>query len=197
MPARRLRWAPLVIAAALAMAAAGCASGPRLFVNREADMTYYKKIAVLPFANLCNDQYAGSRVTRALVTELSIAERYAIVDPAAFSGELDRIGATPDAQGNVDPAKLKEAAAKVEATGVLKGAVTEYSMQNAGGEQFPVVSFDAELIDAQTGNTVWRVSVTRKGKGRMPILGEGSRTFGRVTQDACQEVVASLRQKAF
>ncbi len=197
MPAWRLRWAALVTAAALAVMSAGCASGPRLFVNREADMTFYKKIAVLPFANLCNDQYAGNRVTRALVTELSIAERYAIVDPAAFAGELDRIGATPDAQGNVDPAKVKEAAAKVEATGVLKGAVTEYSMQSMGGEQFPVVSFDAELMDAQTGNTVWRVSVTRKGRGRFPVLGSGERSFGRVTQDACQEVVAVLRRKAF
>ncbi len=195
---RRLRWAPIVMLAVLAVAMTGCAAAPRLYVNRDADLTYYKKVAVVQFANLCSDTHAGARVTRALVTELSIAERFQLVDPAAFWGELERANALPDAQGAIDQAKLKDLASRLDITGVIRGAVTEYGTQRVGSEEFPVVSFDAELVDAATGSTVWRVAVTRKGKGRLAMLGgAGSRTFARVTQEACEQAVAALRRGAF
>ncbi len=198
MPAWKKRWVALAIAAASAVSITGCAAAPRLYVNRLADMTFYKRVAVLPFASLGGDPYAGARVTRAMVTELVIADRFQLVDPAAFAGELSRIGAIPDMQGNVDAGKLKDAAEKVQATGIIRGAVTEYGTQRVGGEDFPVVSFDAELVDVQTGNTVWRISVTGKGRGRLPVIGgASSRSFGRVTEEACQRAVALLQQKAF
>lgn len=181
-----------------ALAVGSCAAGPRVFVSRDADMTYYRKLAVLPFANLTGDTYAGGRVTRAFVTELVIAERFQLVDPAQFVAELERAGAPPDAQGHVDPQKLKEVAAKVGATGVIRGAVTEYQMGRSGADEAPVVSFDTEMVDAETGSLVWRVSVTRRGKGRLPILGgSGTRSFGSVTQEACAQAVERLRREAF
>jgi hypothetical protein len=183
---------------AVLAALAGCAPGPRLFVNREADPAYYRKVAVLPFASLSNDPLAGGRVTRAFVTELVIADRFRIVDPAEFLAELDRLGALPDPQGNVDPEKLKRAAQKVEATGLIRGAVTEYTMQRSGSEEVPVLSFDAEMLDVATSNVVWRVSVSKKGRGRLSLLGiPGARTYGRVTQEACREAVAQLERRAF
>jgi hypothetical protein len=187
----------LVAGAVVALALSGCGSGVRLYVNREADMTFYKKVGVLQFGNLCADTHAGARVTRALVTELSISDRFQLVDPAVVAGELDRVGAVPDAQGNIDVLKLKDVATKLELTGIIRGAVTEYGMQRAGSDEYPVVSFDAEMVDAATGTSVWRISITRKGKGRMPLIGGGMRTFARVTQDACQEAVSDLQKKAF
>jgi hypothetical protein len=198
MTIRMPRWTAALAGTALAVLLSGCAAGPRLYVNREADLSYYHKVAVVQFNNLCNDAHAGARVTRALVTELSISDHFQMVDPAAFWGELERAGALPDAQGAIDPVKLKDIATRLEVTGVIRGAVTEYGIQRSGSDDFPVVSFDAELIDAATGNSVWRVSVTKKGKGRMSVFGgTGSRTFASVTQEACQEAVAALRRKAF
>lgn len=198
MTVRKPRWSLLVASALLALSLAGCAAAPRLYVNREADLGYYHKIGVVPFTNLSNDPHAGPRVTRALVTELAISDRFQLVDPASFWGELERVGAMPDAHGAIDPAKLKEIAARLEVTGVIRGAVTEYAVQRAGSEDFPVVSFDAELIDAATGTSVWRVSVTRRGRGRLAVLGgAGSRSFSSVTQEACEAAVSALRRKAF
>jgi hypothetical protein len=193
----RRSWITLAAGTLAVLALSGCGAGARLYVNRQADMTFYKKVAVLQFSNLCPDMHAGARVTRALVTELSISDRFQLVDPAAVAGELERVGATPDAQGNIDPLKLKDVATRLEVTGFIRGAVTEYGMQRGGTEDFPVVSFDVEMVDAATGNSVWRISVTRKGKGRIPFLGGGMRTFARVTQEACQQAVATLQQKAF
>ena len=54
----------------------GCAgSAPRLYVNPEADMAYYKRVAVLPFQNLTPERFAGERLTRSFITELIIADR--------------------------------------------------------------------------------------------------------------------------
>lgn len=185
----------LLLAAVLL--SAGC-SAPHLFVNRDADLSLYRKVTVLSFANLTGDPYAGGRVVRAFTTELAIAEPYHLVDPSQFMAELDRLGARPDGQGNYDSAKLREAAAKLEVTGLIRGAVTEYGMRRSSSDEYPVLSFDAEMIDIATNNMVWRISVTEKGRGRIPIVGgAGSRTFGRVTQDACARAVRLLRGRAF
>ncbi|MBI5710477.1 MAG: hypothetical protein HZC42_09270 [Candidatus Eisenbacteria bacterium] len=175
----------------------GCAAPARFYVNPQADMSYYKKIAVLPFSNLTQQGFAGERVTRAFVTELVITDRFQVVEPAEFRAVLARVGVESNIESGIDPDKLKEAAAQVGATGVVRGAVSEYQMQRAGQEEVPVVSFDVELLDAATGNVVWRVSLSRKGHGRLPLVGGGARTFGRVTQEACEQAVAVLRGKAF
>jgi len=180
------------------LATAGCAAPMRVFVNRQADMTLYQKVVVVPFANLSGDPYAGARITRAFTTELVIADRFQLIDPSQLLGELDRAGALPDANGQLDPAKLRDAATKLEATAVIRGAVTEYASRGSGTDTYPVVGFDAEMVDTATGNIVWRVSVTESGKGRVPIVGgAGERTFGRVTEAACQRAVNELRKQAF
>ena len=187
----------LVLAGLAAAVMAGCAAPARMYVNPQADMTLYEKVVVVPFANLSTDPYAGARVTRAFTTELVIADRFQFVDPATFMGELDKGGARPDAQGQFDPARLKDVAQKLQATAWIRGAVNEYGVVRTPTQEYPVVSFDVEMVDVATGNTVWRVSVTRSGKSRMPIVGgSGERTFGRVTQEACQAVVDELKRKA-
>ncbi len=176
---------------------AGCASTPRLFVNRQADMTLYQKIAVITFTNLSGDGYASARVTRAFVTEMVIADRFQILDPSLMTAELERNGGLPDANGFFDLGRLRDAAGRIDATAVIRGGVTEYAMRRAGAEEYPVVSFDAEMIDVATGNIIWRISVTETGKGRMPIIGGGGeRTFARVTEAACEHAVRLLREKA-
>lgn len=190
---RALRLAAGVLAIA---ATSGCAASPRLFVNREADMTLYQKVAILPFHNLSGDAFASARVTRALTTELIISERFQIVDPSLMSGELERLNVGYDAQGNIALPKLRDAATNVGATAVIRGSVGEYAIRRSGTTEFPVVSFDAEMVDVATGFIVWRISITETGKGRLPIIGgAGERTFARVTQEACQRAVRVLREK--
>jgi hypothetical protein len=175
---------------------AGCAASPRLFVNGDADMTLYQRVSVLPFTNLTSDAYASARVTRAFTTELVISRRFDLTDPSLLSGELAKISAQPDAQGTIDLGKLREAAGRVGATAVIRGSVNEYASRRSGNEDYPVVSFDAEMLDVATGTVVWRISVTQSGRGRLPIVGgAGERTFARVTQAACVRAVRVLRAK--
>jgi hypothetical protein len=127
-----------------------------------------------------------------------IAERFEIVEPGEFYGMLERIGGLPDMQGHVDPQKIVDAANSAKATAVLRGAVSEYSMQRSGTDEFPVVTFDAELMDVATKGIVWRISITERGRGRVPIVGGlSTRSFGSVTQSACRRAVAVLKREAF
>ena len=182
---------------ALLAAATGCASGPRLYVNSQADLSFYKKIAVIPFRNLTNERFAGERVTRAFLTELVMTEHYEIVDQNEFAAVLDKIGGNPGFEGIYDPVKVKEGATQISATAVLRGSVTEFTMQRTGTSDIPVVAFDAELIDVATNNVVWRGSVVRRGKGRVPLFGGGARTYGQLVQDATRDLVRQIEREAF
>jgi hypothetical protein len=184
-----------VLAATFALLS-GCAAAPRLFVNRDADMTMYKKVAIAPFTNLSGEPYATGRVVRAFSTELTISKRLQIVDPSMYQAELERLGASMDSQGAIDITKLRDACGKLEATAVIRGAVSEYGLRRTGTEDYPVVSFDAEMVDVATGIVVWRISVTESGKGRLPIVGgAGERTFSRVTEKAVRRAVTLLKAK--
>jgi TolB-like protein len=173
----------------------GCAPTIRVYVNPDADLAFYKKIAVLPFSDLSGNGLAAPRVTRAFVTELILTNRYQIVQPEEFVAALNRMRVYP-ANGVYDPAQLKNAALELGATGILRGAVTEYQMTRDGSGDMPVIGFDAELLDVNTGNIVWRSSITKRAKGRIAVMGSGSRSLGRLTQEACVDMVARLRKGA-
>ncbi len=184
-------------AAALGLLLLSCAPVSRVYLNPDADMAFYTRIAVLPFTNLSSEGLAGPRVTRAFITSLIMTDRYQIVQPEEFRTALLKDNVMPETDGTYDLQKLKEVALRLGATGVLRGAVSEYTMQRTENGDIPVLSFDAELLDANTGNVVWRSSIAKRGKSRIPVLGQSSRSLGRLTQDACDELVARLRGRAF
>jgi curli biogenesis system outer membrane secretion channel CsgG len=198
-PARRRIARTIVTSSLIALLAlVGCAAPGKLYVNGDADMSYYDKIAVLPFSNLSGQPYAGERVMRTFVTELVITERFHIVDPSEFRAVLDRIGGLPGMDGNYDPKKLKDASKETGATGIIRGAVTEYGMQRGQSDETPILAFDVEMVDVQTGNIVWRASTSKRGKGRVPVIGGGgTRTLSRLTEDTCHELVGRLQKEAF
>ena len=179
----------------LVFLALSCASAIRVYVNPEADLAFYKRIAVLPFADLSSMSLAGPRVTRAFITELIMTNRFQVVEPEEFTGALRRKGVRPEQDGSYDPGKLKDAAAEMGVAGILRGAVTEYQVSRNDGGDVPVIAFDAELMDVNTGNVVWRSSISKRGRGRIAVVGGGKRSLGRLTQDACVELVARLKGK--
>jgi len=188
----------LVIAAGLVLCASitSCGSAVRVFVNPQADLAYYKKIAVLPFSDLSSARDAGPRVTRAFVTEMIMTNRYDLMQPEDFVSTLYRMGVFRQQDGTFDNDKLKQAATQLGVTGILRGAVSEFQVTRVEGGDIPNVAFDAELIDVATGNVVWRSSIAKRGKGRLPLIGSGARSLAKVTQDACREIVAQMKGRA-
>ncbi len=193
---RLARWVALLLTPGLLLAA-GCAAPGRFYVNADADMAYYKKVAVLPFANLTSDRFAGERVTRMFVTELVIAERFQLADPGEVRAVLERTGGLPTADGVYDPKKLKDAAAEVGATGFIRGAVSEYQLVGNGSGERPIVAFDVEMVDVASSKVVWKASIAKRAKGRLPVFGGGAPTLSRLTEEACREIVERIDREAF
>lgn len=192
------RAAALALLAAAAVGLAGCAAGPRLFVNADADMTLYRKLAVLPFSNLSAERFAAERVSRALMTELIISNRFQLVEPAVTAAGLEKLALPSDPTRAIPAEKLKELATSLQVEGFVRGAVTEYQVSRASGEEVALLSFDVEMLDAATGTVVWRASISKRGRGPLPVMGgASSRSFGPLTQQACREVVSALEAKAF
>jgi curli biogenesis system outer membrane secretion channel CsgG len=181
---------------ATACLAASCAPAIRMYVNPEADPTFYRKIAVLPFADLTSGSQAGARVTRAFVTELIMTDRFEIIQPEDFTSTLHRMGIFKAQDGTYDPEKIKGAAAQLGVTGILRGAVTEYQSNRGDGGDVPSIAFDAELMDVAADRVVWRSSIAKRGKGRVAVVGTGVRSLGRLTQEACRDLVAALRKRS-
>jgi hypothetical protein len=171
-----------------------CASTVRVYVNPDADMAFYKKVVVMPFGNVSAEPLAGPRVTRAFITEMLITQRYQLIEPEDFNAVLLKVVGPPANDGTYDAAKIKEAATSIGATGILRGGVTEYAMQRTDSGDVPLLAFDAEMMDVATGNAVWRSSITKRGKSGVPFTG-GSRSLGRLTQQACQELVQRLSKE--
>ena len=186
----------LWLALFLAAVSAGCASSARFYLNPEADMGFYEKVIVLPFTNLTSDRFAGERVTRMFTTELVILDRFRIVDPGEVKAILDRSGGL-SMDGTYDPQKLKEAATTVGATGIIRGGVTEYQLLRSGSNEKPSIAFDVEMIDIATSTVVWRGSIAKRGKSRVPIVGGGSPTLSRLAEDTCRELVSRLEREAY
>jgi hypothetical protein len=188
----------LIVAAMALLALAGCTAAPvRLYLNPQADLTHYDKVAVVPFTNLTPQPLAADRVSRVFVTELILAGRYKVIEPAEFGGMLYRMGIEPSVQTGYDAASLARAADSLHVTGIIRGSVNEYDFQRIGQDEVPVLSFDVEMVDAATSDVVWRVSISRRGQGRLPLTGgSGTRSFGTLTQEACMEAVSELKKGA-
>jgi hypothetical protein len=195
-----MRWprsAMLLASCLLALAAGGCSTGLKLYINPLADPGSYTKIAFLPFGNLSPDAFAPGRVSRALESAMLATNRYSIVSDAQFAPLLGAGGVDPNKIA-ADPDKLKAVTDALGVTGILRGTVTEYRTIRAGSEEYPLVAFDVELLDGPTGNVVWRASLTGRGRSSMALLGmSGERSFTQVTEGACARAVAALRAKGF
>jgi hypothetical protein len=119
-----------------------------------------------------------------------------MTDPSTLLGELEKANVTPDATGQIELGQLRSVATKLGATAIIRGTVTEYSIHRQGTDEYPVVAFDCEMVDVQTGIVIWRMSISESGKGRLPILGgSGERTYSSVTQQACRRAVKLLLEK--
>lgn len=175
----------------------GCAAGLKLYVNPLADPGAYSKIAIVPFGNLTSERYAPERVARAFESALLATDRYSIMGVGEFYPLLQRSGIELS-QLTANPERLKAVTASANVTGILRGVVTEYKSQRVGQEEYPLVAFDAELVDGPTGTVVWRATLHARGRSSLALLGlSGDRSFAQVTEKACAQAVASLRAKGF
>jgi len=178
-----------------------CAGTPtRTYVHPEADFKAYQRVAVLPFGNLTDEEYAGPRVTNIFVTEFLIISDMEIVEPnlalSALSNLAQPVRPDDDFALGLPLETLRALGEEVGAQAVLVGTVDDYTDVRIGAETFPVVALSVRLLDAETGTVIWRAAKQARGGPTTPFIGV-SESYTRIelAQKMCREIVESMEKK--
>jgi TolB-like protein len=184
---------------ALLLALAGC-GGPSAFVNPEADLPFYQKVAIIPFTSLSQDRVAGYRVSDTFFSELLRRGFADVVEPGQFSAAVVKLrGGTPvdNPWSAEELARLSE---ELGIEGIFLGTVREYEMSRTGRSSFPMLSLEVRLVDAASGKLVWSASTTRRGGPGIPVVswflglfgGGEIHTMGELTTAVCRDFLKTL-----
>ena len=188
-------WGPLVLTMLLAVAA-GC-GGPQMevYTNPEADLSFYEKVGVMPFRSLAADRLAGEKFTTEFTTALLAAQLFEVTDYGVFVSHVGKVlGTRSPVEGGLSVDDIKRIAANAGVQGVFVGSVIDYQMMSTQSGQFPVISVEVRLLDAETANVVWSASLTERGGPKTPIIGVGEiHTLGELSQKVAKELVEKLR----
>jgi hypothetical protein len=187
---RRVRSLPGV--AILLLALSGCGA-PAHFIDPEADIPFYERAGVIPFATLSQDRAAGLRVTGAFFTELLELETLQVIEPGQFEASMVRIRGNTPAQRNWSTEELARLGEETGAQAFFLGTVREYGTVRSGRKTFPMISLEVRMVDAATGRLVWSASGTKSGGPGFPIFGWGQiHTHSELAAALCRELLGTL-----
>ena len=145
----------------------GCFTGKNLqktFVRKNVDISYIKKVAVLPFENHTRNENVGE-IIRDIVTTEILASNIFDVESKTFVNSVisDETGAEPTEEFNYNKETLKRIARKLKVNGLIIGSIDQYSTEREGSYSYPVITITLKLIDGKTGIILWQTSGTKNG----------------------------------
>ena len=151
----------------------GCSSPP-VFIDADADIEFYERAAVTPFWNSGGDRTASDQLTDSFVTALMIAEKFTVTEPGHFRHLLAEVATQASATNRgLTPEQARELGEQAEIEAIFEGSILAYEMIRIGQNQYPLISVELRMLDAQTGRLVWTTTVTRKGGPGFPFFGFG------------------------
>ena len=184
----------LFVMIAVALTGLGCKSSmqPTEFTNPDVDFGFIERVAVLPFENLSNDQQAGFRATRLMITELLASGAVDVVEPGEVEGALAKIRGRPSQPSIEEIVGLGQA---LEVQAVILGTVAQSEILRSGAVAIPAVTLDAQMVETETGEIVWAATHTEKGgSASARFLGSGGQPISATTRKCVQELLATLLQ---
>ncbi len=171
---------------------AGCFGPGRTdFVHPDLDIASIQRVGVVPFKNYSQTSLAGERMTSMFTTELAAIDLFSVTDPGVLENYIKAMGLKSYA---LSKEQLKGIHKKYKLDALCFGSVDEYGLMSIGGEQLPVVTISARLVDTQTGGILWMSSATVSGKSKTPLIDIGEiHVLQKVAKIACRKTLRSLR----
>ena len=181
--------------AALLLVTLAC-GGPQVqvFTNPEGDLSYYERVGVVPFRSLAADRLAGEKFTTEFTTAVLASELFDVVDFGIFVSHVTKVMGTRSPADGMSADEIKQIAAEAGVQGLFVGTVSEYQMASTQSGQFPVITVEVRLLDAETANVVWSATATERGGPKTPIIGVGEiHTLGELSQKIAKNLVGRLK----
>ncbi|MBI4522592.1 MAG: hypothetical protein HY695_02135 [Deltaproteobacteria bacterium] len=180
-----------VLLLSLVSACANRANNVPVFVQPKYDFSLIKKIGVLPLENLSQDQQAGERVRKIVVSELLAAGILDVLEPM----QVNRALAQQQVQSisSLSAAQIQELGKTLGVQAFVVGSVDTYERVNVAGGSFAEVSITLRALDAASGTVIWSTSNTAGGVsivGR--LFGFGGDTMYEATQKVVRASVSTL-----
>ncbi|RPI37841.1 MAG: hypothetical protein EHM54_02135 [Nitrospiraceae bacterium] len=138
----------------------GCATDDvRHYLRPNAEAAGIKKIAVLPLETLTQDQYAGEKVRRMLISEI-LSRRADVIEPGEITSFLV---ALQKPLYRLEMKDIRELGEKLGADAVLLGSVEAYKMTSGLTVSYPDVSINLRLVETSSGKIIWSAVSTSGG----------------------------------
>ena len=170
-----------------------CAPTVTSSVYRDPNMDFgaIQTVAVMPFQNLSRESVAADRVRDVFINRL-LSTGAVYVLPV---GEVARGVARNDIQAPTipSPEEAVKLAATLKTQAVITGVVREYGEVRSGSSAAGAISISVQMLEGQTGKTVWTASSTKGGIDLWDrLFGGGGRPMNDVTRDAVNDVIQRL-----
>lgn len=155
------------------------------------DFGAIQTVGVMPFQNLTRESLAADRVRDVFINRLlSTGTLYVqpVGEVARAVGRLElQAPATPSPEEAVKLASLLKAQA------IITGVVQEYGEVRSGSSSANLISVSVQMLEGQTGRTVWTASSTKGGISVQDrLLGGGGQPMNDVTRDAVNDLIKKL-----
>jgi hypothetical protein len=168
-----------------------CATTAIDYVHTKYDFSLIKKIAVLPLENLTQDQQAGERVRKVVVSEFLAAGVLDVVEPAQVNQALGQ--QQIQSISGISAKQITELAKGLGVQAFVVGSVDNYERLNVGGGSFAEVAITLRALDASSGTVIWSTSKSAGGAGIAGrLFGFGGDTVHQATQKAVHDAVGTL-----
>ncbi len=134
----------------------------KTFLRKNFDISYIKKIAVLPFQNNSKNESASEIVRDITSTEILSMGIFDIVGKSIVDSVVkEEVG---DEENPVfDKATILRISRKLHVDALLAGSVNSYENKRDGTYEYPAVTITLSLFDGKTGMVLWRTSGTKTG----------------------------------
>ena len=145
----------------LLMFVCGCATNTSTqYVRQNVDYKNIKRMAVLPFESLTNDEYAGEKIRKTVITEL-LSRGVDVIEP----GEVTRvlIDQKIKSLSSVRTSDLQNMAKVLGVEAFMMGSVEAYDISKGISVTYPEVTINLRLVEASSGNIIWSVCQTSGG----------------------------------
>jgi TolB-like protein len=168
----------------------GC-RGPQAYIHPNVDLSFIQKVAVMPFANLTRDEFAGRKVREVLIAELLLTGALDVAEP----GEVNRVLAKEriESISSLTAVQIKTIGKALGAQAILIGTVEEFGEVRSGSLSAPLVTIGLRMMDIESGTIIWSVNHSKGGVGIMTrLLGIGGGTISDVTTEVVREAIDTL-----
>ncbi len=170
-----------------------CAPAVTSAIYRDPNMDFgsIQTVGVMPFQNLTRDSLAADRVRDVFINRL-LSTGALYVQPV---GEVARAVGRLELQSPVTPSpeEVVKLGGTLKAQAIITGVVQEYGDVRSGSASANLISVSVQMLEAQTGRTVWTASSTKGGISVWDrLFGGGGQPMNDVTRDAVNDLIQKL-----